>query len=269
MAPRPAWLAAMALTRARSRRPRPAGPGSPSPASRPQRGRPWCAHGVPRAAPCFSRGMARPRRPWRSRPPSPARPSPSLPARRARRVCSPRSVPGVPPHPGPIPLSWPWRPGLTAYGARPWRAQRVRPPPASRSCPRGPAWWRSAASCAAPAARPHRRALSRPPQRALPLPGAALSSVSARPRTVGLGVAPLPLAARARLGPSATRQRGPARRCSRGARGALARLSVSSACSSTPRRTCLPPVYPMHSDRVISINKWKLDLEIGYVSYFM
>jgi hypothetical protein len=25
----------------------------------------------------------------------------------------------------------------------------------------------------------------------------------------------------------------------------------------------------MRSDRVIYINKWKLDLEIGYVSYFM
>eukprot|EP00267_Zea_mays_P041729 XP_020393654.1 basic proline-rich protein-like [Zea mays] len=70
---------------------------------------------------------------------------------------------------------------------------------------------------------PARRAVpaARPPRRALPLPGAAttcrprrglelgpaclwhaaLSSASVRPRAFGLGVAPLPLAARARLGP--------------------------------------------------------------------
>jgi hypothetical protein len=70
-----------------------------------------------------------------------------------------------------------------------------------------------------------------------------------------------------------THQRGPARTCSRGARGALARLTVPSACSSTPGRARLPPppppVYFMRANHVVHINKWKLDLEIGYVSYFM
>jgi hypothetical protein len=55
----------------------------------------------------------------------------------------------------------------------------------------------------------------------------------------------------------------------RGVRGALAWLAVPSTRSSTPRRACLPPVYSMHSDHVMYINKWKLNSEIDYVSYFM
>jgi hypothetical protein len=45
-------------------------------------------------------------------------------------------------------------------------------------------------------------------------------------------------------------------------RGALARLVVPSARSSTP------PIYFMCVDHVIYINKWKLNSEIDYVSYF-
>jgi hypothetical protein len=133
---------------------------------------------------------------------------------------------------------------------------------------------------AAPVARPPRRALSRPPRRAPPPPGAAaacrpqrglelgpaclwrvaLISASAWPRAVGLGMAPLPLAARARV-----------------VRAVLWHgSSCPPACSSTPGRARLPldvPVYPpmyfMRAKHVVYINKWKLNLEIGYVSYFM
>jgi hypothetical protein len=44
---------------------------------------------------------------------------------------------------------------------------------------------------------------------------------------------------------------------------ALGALVYPKTCPSTPL------VYSTCSDRVIYINKWKLNLEIGYVSYFM
>jgi hypothetical protein len=69
--------------------------------------------------------------------------------------------------------------------------------------------------------------------------------------------------------PFATRQCGLARACSRSARGALARLAVPPARSSTPRHARLPPVYFMRANHVVHINKWKLNLKISYVSYFM
>ena len=53
-------------------------------------------------------------------------------------------------------------------------------------------------------------------------------------------------------------------------RGALARLAVPLARLSTPSgRARLPPMYFMRAKHVVYINKWKLNLEIGYVSYFM
>jgi hypothetical protein len=109
----------------------------------------------------------------------------------------------------------------------------------------------------------------------------ALSSASARPRAVGLGVAPLPLAARnaarARLGPGVCVAR--PRRVSAALR-ARAHMERAVLWHGSPCPLCvrLPlgvPVYPpspvyfMCANHVVHINKWKLDLEIGYVSYIM
>jgi hypothetical protein len=127
----------------------------------------------------------------------------------------------------------------------------VCPVPPASACPAPAQRGLELGQCAAPRDRPQRGPIA--------ARGAQRGACVAQPRHV--------------RGPSATRQRDPTRTCSRGARGALARLAVPSVSSSTPRRTRLPPlpppVYPMRSDRVISINKWKLDLGIGYVSYFM
>jgi hypothetical protein len=271
MAPNPARLAAMALTHARSRRPRPAGPGSPSPASRPQRGRPWRGHGVPRAAPASAAarlGLAGPgalaptlpRRP--ARPARPSRPCPFLtrgPGSTSTAVAHGSASPAMalaPALPGAaLPLSpCAARSRPLAPASSPARPRRPGASPASRSHPRGPAWWRGAASCAAPAPRPPQRALSRLSQHALPLPGAALSSArrayGARPRAVGLGVAPLPLAtrnaARVRLGPGVCAARP---RCVTAALRIRARVerAVLWHGSPCPRRVRLPlvvPVYP-------------------------
>jgi hypothetical protein len=86
----------------------------------------------------------------------------------------------------------------------------------------------------------------------------ALSSTSARPRAVGLGMASLSPAARnaarAQLGPDICATH--SRRISvvvraRMVRGALARLAVPLARLSTPSgRARLPPMYSMRSDRI-------------------
>jgi hypothetical protein len=277
MAPNPARLAAMALTHARSRRPRPAGPGSPSPASRPQHGRPWRGHGVPHAAPCFGCGAAWPRRPWRARarPPSascsPCATQPPLPLPHARprldldRRCARPGLAGHgararPPRRGPPPLSLRGALASARPGKLPCAATAPRRVPGvSLPSPRpGVVAWRGVLGChtrcAAPAPRPPQRALSRPSQRALPLPGAALSSArhayGAWPRAVGLGVAPLPLATRnavrVRLGPGVCAARP---RCVIAALRIRARVErvVLWHGSPCPRRVRLPidvPVYP-------------------------
>jgi hypothetical protein len=176
-------------------------PGSPDVARRPTaRGEPRSSLSLPPSPPP-SLGLVSPRRPppcsrRAAMAPRPARLAAMALARvRSRRpqsvrarpprrgpsplppCAAPRRVLDVPPRPVPVPLPRPWRSGLAAYGAQPWRAQRVRLPPASRSRPRGPTWWRGAVGrlvkCAAPTARP--------PPRALTLPGA---TAACRPRRV-------------------------------------------------------------------------------------
>jgi hypothetical protein len=141
-------------------------------------------------------------RPWRLAPRGSRRwrsPAPALPG----AALPPPSLCGALARPRPRPPA----PAMVARPSRIWRAAMARParPPApgvplpsprpSMVARRGAL--RRLVRCAAPAARP--------PRRALPLPGAALSSASAWPHAIGLGVAPLPLAAcntaRARLGP--------------------------------------------------------------------
>jgi hypothetical protein len=137
----------------------------------------------------------------------------------------PRGVPhllGAPlPHPRRPTLPRPWRPSLAGHGAqpaRPWRPRLGLPRDPSQ---RGRPWWRGLGVAVA---RPWRGPGS-PPALACPTPArrgrgvsarcglelgpaylwrAALSSASARPRAVNLGMAPLSPAARnaalARLG---------------------------------------------------------------------
>jgi hypothetical protein len=86
----------------------------------------------------------------------------------------------------------------------------------------------------------------------------------------------LPLAARsatrAQLGPDVCAAR--SRHVSAALRARL--LTWCALCFGTARLALgalvyppPPPVHSMRSDRVIYINKWKLNLEIDYVSYFM
>jgi hypothetical protein len=132
--------------------------------------------------------------------------------------------------------------------------------------------------------------------RPLPLPGvvrprpwraAPAGALPPRPAWSRLGVVVEPshsvpawprclLAAHAQLGPGVRAARSRRISAALRARGALARLAVPSARSSTPRRAHLPlatrlppPLYFMRVDHVIYINKWKLNSEIDYVSYFM
>jgi hypothetical protein len=148
-----------------------------------------------------------------------------------------------PRRPAPVPVA---RRGGAARRPAPPRPVRGPGSPPAPACPVPPA-----SACPAPARR------SRGVSASACLWRAALSSANARTAQSA------PACARP------VRYASVRRACSRGACGALARLAMPSACSSTPRRARLPPVYPMRSDRVIYINKWKLDLEIGYVSYFM
>jgi hypothetical protein len=151
-------------------------------------------------------------RPWR---PSPARRGALTPARPRRalplRLARPGSLPAAARR-GSLPGTAPARPRRGLGGARGAPAQPVQRavPPSSSPHPR--------------LARPCLVSRLAPAQRG---PGAA----SARAVVV-----PLRSAARAQLGPGvcATRQCGLARTCSRGARGALARLVVPSARSSIP-----------------------------------
>jgi hypothetical protein len=173
--------------------------------------------------------VARPRRPWRSRLPSPARPSPSLLARHARRVRLPRRAP------------------LRGHGA-PAHPRCPTPVPAARrgGAARRPAW--------------PRRALSRPPRRALPLPGAA---AACRPRRgLELGAACLWHAAlssgcarsasvwpRCRSRHAMRRVRGSAPVCARPVRDASAWpcayvLAWSAWCFGTAHHALYVLVYP-------------------------
>jgi hypothetical protein len=186
----------------------------------------------------------------RSRPPPPAHPPSPAPTPASSLGAAPcaRARPRLRPRPLPLP------------GARPLRARSrlVRRGP-------GPAWsWR-----------PH-SARPRPAR-----PCAALSSArcayGARPARSVLAWPRCLLAAR-----SATRaQLGPGVRAARSWRVSAtlrARARVVHAVlwhgSPCPRRarlplaTRLPPVYFMRVDHVIYINKWKLNSEIDYVSYF-
>jgi hypothetical protein len=183
----------------------------------------------------------------------------------------PRGVPhllGAPlPHPRRPTLPRPWRPSLAGHGAqpaRPWRPRLGLPRAPFR---RGQPWWRG---LGAAVARPWRVPGS-PPALACPAPSqrgrgvsarrglelgpaclwrAALSSASARPRTVGLGMAPLSPAARnaARaqlgLGVCATRQRDRARACSHGARCFGTARRALGALVYPLRRACQPPPPP-------------------------
>jgi hypothetical protein len=148
----------------------------------------------------------------------------------------PRRVPGAPPRPGPVPLPGPWRPGLASHGARSWRGPGSPPAPA---CPVPPA-----SACPAPPG----AAVACRPQRGLELGPAclwrtALSSASAWPRAVDLGMAPLPLTAH-----NTARAR-PVRDAS--ARPCARVLAWCTRCFGmarrAPRRARLPldvPVYP-------------------------
>jgi hypothetical protein len=157
----------MALARGCSRRPRPAGPGSPHPglsatghgvamacparppasaaaqlglagpgasvpalprcparSARPSRPCPFLAHGPGPTSPTVARGPASPAMALAPALPGAALPLPPCAARSARPL-APASSPARPRRPGASPVS--------------------------HSRPRGPAWWRGAASCVAPA----------------------------------------------------------------------------------------------------------------------
>jgi hypothetical protein len=203
-----------------------------------------CSHGLPAAA-------------RRSLPPRPQRPS----------LGGPR---GALASPRPRPVSAATCPPRAAR--RPARALGLSPLPRRLA----PTMARSGLDAVRPPAP------TRPPQRAHGGSAPALarhSPCAARPRP---GVAsalasavPLHSAARAQLGPSvcATRSRRVSVALRAHARVVRAVLWHGSSCpparSSTPGHARLPPVYLMRAKHVIHINKWKLNLEIGYFSYFM
>jgi hypothetical protein len=201
-----------------------------------------CSCDLPMAARPRRAAMARPRgpllRPWRG-------PASVAPAPRAR---PPRRVP-------PPPSPWPewWRGALRARlpgAARRPRPQPRRSAPSPRRARRGAL--RSPARRVAPAARPPRSALpaSCRPRRGLELgqrtapawPRCRSRRAARRVRSSALACARLV---------RGTLAQPYARACSHGAHSAFARLAMPSACSSTPRRAHLPPVYSMRSDRVI------------------
>jgi hypothetical protein len=246
---------------------------SPSPrAARPPRlGAPSLRDAPARPLPRPWRGPASPAMARLARPPAPAVARPSLGSPGALAPASP----GASPSPASTPASSP--------GTVPCARARPRPRPLPGAVRPRP-WHATPAR-----ALPPRPARSRPDVVVAPSLGAAVACSPLRglelgqraARAFGPGVAPLPArgacAARPRRarGSFAACQRGLARACSRGARSALVRLAVPSTRSSTPRRarlplaTRLPPlVYFMRVDHVIYINKWKLNSEIDYVSYF-
>jgi hypothetical protein len=86
------------------------------------------------------------------------------------------------------------------------------------------------------------------------------------------GAAPLPArgAQRGACAARPRRVRGFARARAHVVRAVLWHGSPCPRCARLPLDVLVyPPVYSMRANHVVHINKWKLNLEIGYVSYFM